>query len=93
MGDVGREGAGQTSFEIAFGAVVEHRLGGRDLSGDVGNVVGQDLMLVRSTTGRELTDCAPDHVAAELDDVGGAGEVGSRQLESLVHRSEATDGR
>ena len=61
---VGGEGTGEAGFEVALGAVVEHRPGGGDLGGGVGQVVGQHLVLVGSTGRRRWRIALPTTLSA-----------------------------
>ena len=61
------ERAGQGGFGRAFGAVVEHRSGGGHRRGDMGYVVGQDLIGVRSAAGHQMRQRLVNSAFGEFD--------------------------
>ena len=58
-------------------AVVEQRSSRLDLGRRVGEVVGQRLVAVGATVGRQVADRLADHALGELDDVGSSVKVRS----------------
>ena len=61
---VGDEHAREPGLDVALGAVVEHRPGGRDRRRGVGEVVGDDLMDVGATGGGQPADAGADDADA-----------------------------
>ena len=75
-------------LEVALGAVVEQRLRRGDAGGGVGDVVGEDLVRVGPTAGRERADGGADDLVGEVDGVGRGGQVGGSRAGS--HGGEIT---
>ena len=68
LGDgVGDERAGDAAFEVALGAVVEQRPCGLDGGGGVGEVVGEDLVVVDRSGGGERRHARVARRLAPLD--------------------------
>src|SRR6188472_653264 len=53
---IGDEGAGDLGLELAVGSVVEHRTGGLDGGGRMGEVVAEDLVFVGPTARSHRAD-------------------------------------
>src|SRR5690606_24006453 len=77
LGDrLGGEGGGDPGLLVALGPVVEHRPGRLDRGGGVGQVVGDDLVVVDGAGGGEVGPALLDDGAGGLDGGRGGLEVG-----------------
>src|SRR5690606_30249741 len=77
LGDrLGGEGRGDPGLLVALGAVVEHGPGGLDGGGGVGQVVGDDLVVVDGAGGGEVGPALLDDGAGGLGGGRGGLEVG-----------------
>ena len=73
---LGCEGARDRGLLVALGAVVEQGAGGLDRGGRMGQVVGDDLVVLDRTRGGEVGESPLHHVAGEVDGGRGGVEVG-----------------
>jgi hypothetical protein len=73
---IGHEGAGDTPFDVPLGAVVQQALGRGDRSGGVGQVIGEDLVVVDRTSGGQATGGGFHDARGDFGDGGGSGEIG-----------------
>src|SRR5207248_1098567 len=72
---VGRERARDTSFDVTPRAVIEKALRGFDGGRGMGDVIGEDLVVVDRTTGRESSDAVADDLLRQFDRARGGREI------------------
>jgi len=78
--DVGHEGAGDVGLVGAGPPVAEGSLCGPDAGGTVGQVIGQDLLVVQVSDARQPSGGAVHHGSGQLDDGGGTVQIGRYQI-------------
>ena len=89
VGDrVGDEGAGDRRLELALGAVGQQGPAGSDRGGGVGEVVGDDLVLVDRSGGGQRPRGGVHDLVGEVEDGLRRGQVGAciRRVEVVIGR-------
>ena len=74
---ISNKGAGQFRFKFALGAIDEHRSSGLYRRRCMCDVIGHNLVRVRTSVGGDVANASVDYPVGGLDDGSGSGEVRS----------------